>query len=117
MALLKKRVQAFDIHVQDMTLRITASADLYEECRASAMQFWDQLKGSGDGSTTGYMIYWDLDSAWSTHITRCTVLLGESLVLTHTFSNIGAGDSVLTITIRDAFGTSLHVQSFDVVVG
>lgn len=43
MGLLKKRAHAFDIHVQDMTLRITASADLYEECRASAMQFWDQL--------------------------------------------------------------------------
>jgi len=43
MALLKKRAHAFDMHVQDMTLRITASPDLYEECRASAMQFWDQL--------------------------------------------------------------------------
>jgi hypothetical protein len=43
MAPLKKRVHAFDIHVQDMTLRVTASPDLYEECRASAMQFWDQL--------------------------------------------------------------------------
>jgi len=43
MSLLKKRAQAFDMHVQDMTLHVTASPDLYEECRASAMQFWDQL--------------------------------------------------------------------------
>lgn len=43
MSLLKKRPRTFDMQVQDMVLRITASPDFYEESRASAMQFWDQL--------------------------------------------------------------------------
>jgi hypothetical protein len=82
-----------------------------------ALQFWEQMKGSGDSATTGYIIYWDLDNAWSIHVTRCTVLPGESVVLTHTFGNVGAGASTLTITVRDAFNTYLHERTFDVVVG
>ena len=31
MSLLKRRAQAFDMHVQDMTLHVTASPDLYED--------------------------------------------------------------------------------------
>ena len=81
------------------------------------MQFWEQMKGSGTSATEGYLIYWDLDSAWRTLTTRCLIPLGESKVLEQTFSNVNAGDSILTITIRDAFGASLLEKSFTVVVG
>lgn len=45
MKLLRKRPKSFDIQVQDMTLHITAGgADYYEESRASALSFWEQLQ-------------------------------------------------------------------------
>lgn len=47
MAILKKRTRTFEIQVQDMVFRITASPDLYEESRAAALQFWDQLNAYG----------------------------------------------------------------------
>ena len=83
-----------------------------------ALQFWEQLSvGNGDSATTGYIIYWDLDSAWSVHTTTCTVSPDDSIVLTHTFSNVEAGETTLTITVRDAFNTYLHERIFEVVVG
>jgi hypothetical protein len=96
---------------------ISLSDFTYSSSPTDALQFWEQMKGSGDSATTGYIIYWDFDNAWSVHVTRCTVLPGESIVLTHTFSNVEAGASTLTITVRDAFNTYLHERTFDVVVG
>ena len=44
MRLLKRKPRSFDIQVQDMTLRISASTDLNEESRAAALGFWEQLQ-------------------------------------------------------------------------
>jgi uncharacterized protein len=41
---LRRRPKSFDIHVQDMTLHITAPEDLAEESRAAALGFWEQLE-------------------------------------------------------------------------
>ncbi len=83
------------------------------------LQFWDQLKGSGDSATDGYIVSWQLTQGTDTTslITRCLVSTGESKVLDQTFSNVNPGDGTLTITVRDAFGASLHVQTYTVVVG
>lgn len=43
MSILRKKSQTFEMQIQDMTLRITANPDLYEEARAAALQFWDRL--------------------------------------------------------------------------
>ena len=43
MRLLKRKPQSFDLHVQDMVLRVKASPDLFEESRAAALSFWEQL--------------------------------------------------------------------------
>jgi hypothetical protein len=43
--LLRKRPKSFEIQVQDMALHITAGgSDLYEESRASALSFWEQIQ-------------------------------------------------------------------------
>ena len=47
MKLLRRRAKAFDIQVQDLTLHITASEDLAEESRASALSFLEQLQSYG----------------------------------------------------------------------
>ena len=47
MKLLRRRVRAFDIQVQDLTLHITAPEDFAEESRASALSFWEQLQSYG----------------------------------------------------------------------
>ena len=44
MKLFRRRAQAFEVQVQDLTLRITASPDLVEESRAAALTFWEQLQ-------------------------------------------------------------------------
>ena len=44
MKLLRRRPKAFDIQVQDLTLRITAPEDYAEESRAAALGFWEQLQ-------------------------------------------------------------------------
>ncbi len=41
--LLRKKPGSFEVQVQDMILRITAPAEYYEESRAAALSFWDQL--------------------------------------------------------------------------
>lgn len=82
-----------------------------------ALEFWNQLKGGGTGATEGYIIYWDLDSGWRTLTTRTLIPLGESKLLEQTFSNINAGETTLTITVRDAFGASLLEKTYTVVVG
>jgi ApbE superfamily uncharacterized protein (UPF0280 family) len=38
-----KKADNFEMQISGTTLRLTASEDLYEESRASAMQFWDRL--------------------------------------------------------------------------
>jgi uncharacterized protein len=40
----RKRGQYIDVPVQDMVLRITGPDELYEEVRATGMQFWEQLQ-------------------------------------------------------------------------
>ena len=47
MKLLRRRVKAFDIQVQDLTLHITAPEDFAEESRAAALSFWEQLQSYG----------------------------------------------------------------------
>jgi uncharacterized protein len=42
-----RKAQTFDVPIQDMLLRITAPPDYYEEARASAMSFWEQLQSYG----------------------------------------------------------------------
>lgn len=44
---LKRKAESFDVRIQDMVLRITAPPDYYEEARASAMGFWEQLQAYG----------------------------------------------------------------------
>jgi uncharacterized protein len=44
---IKRKSQSFDVPVQDMVLRITAPPDFYEEARAAAMSFWEQLQSYG----------------------------------------------------------------------
>jgi ApbE superfamily uncharacterized protein (UPF0280 family) len=43
----KKKGYAFDVSIHDMVLRVTAPEDLYEEARASALSFWEQLQSYG----------------------------------------------------------------------
>jgi ApbE superfamily uncharacterized protein (UPF0280 family) len=45
--LLRRRAKAFEIQVQDLTLRITAPEDFAEESRAAALSFWEQLQAYG----------------------------------------------------------------------
>ena len=47
MKLLRRRVRAFDIQVQDLTLHISAPEDFAEKSRASALSFWEQLQSYG----------------------------------------------------------------------
>ncbi len=44
MRLLRRKPRSYEIQVQDMTLRITASTDFNEESRAAALSFWEQLQ-------------------------------------------------------------------------
>ncbi len=41
---MRRKAQSFDVPVHDMVLRITAPLDYYEEARAAAMGFWEQLQ-------------------------------------------------------------------------
>src|SRR5438874_9026291 len=44
MRLLKRKLEHFDVPVQDMLLRITGPEYLYEEVRAAGMLFWEQIQ-------------------------------------------------------------------------
>lgn len=44
MRLFRRKPRSFDIQVHDLTLHISASPDLHEESRASALSFWEQLQ-------------------------------------------------------------------------
>ena len=44
MRLLRRKTKSFEIHVQDLVLRITADDDFAEESRAAALSFWEQLQ-------------------------------------------------------------------------
>jgi ApbE superfamily uncharacterized protein (UPF0280 family) len=43
----RKAPQSFDVPVHDMVLRVNAPLDYYEEARAAAMGFWEQLQSYG----------------------------------------------------------------------
>ena len=43
MSILRRKAQTFELQVQDVTLRITANPELYEEARAAVLQFSDRL--------------------------------------------------------------------------
>ena len=43
MPLFKKKPQSFTLQIQDITLRVTAPEEYYEECRAAALSVWEQL--------------------------------------------------------------------------
>jgi uncharacterized protein len=47
MAFLRKKSSTFEVQVQETVMRVTAPPDLAEECRALALQFWDQLQSYG----------------------------------------------------------------------
>src|SRR5207244_4300652 len=48
MRLLRKRkLEYFDVPVQDMLLRVTGPEDFYEEVRAAGMLFWEQIQSYG----------------------------------------------------------------------
>lgn len=47
MPLFRKKASTFEIAIQDTVMRITAPPDLSEECRALALQFWEQLHAYG----------------------------------------------------------------------
>ena len=47
MSLLRKKATTFEVQVHDTIMRVTAPPDLSEECRALALQFWDQLQAYG----------------------------------------------------------------------
>ena len=39
-----RKIKAFNVPVQEITLRVTAPEDLYEEARAAGMHFWEQVE-------------------------------------------------------------------------
>lgn len=41
---LRRKARHFDVPVQDLVLRISASEELYEEARAAGMHFWEQIQ-------------------------------------------------------------------------
>lgn len=41
---LRKKARPFDVPVQDLTLRISAAEEFYEEARAAGMHFWEQIQ-------------------------------------------------------------------------
>lgn len=41
---LRRRARHFDVPVQDLTLRIVAAEEMYEEARAAGMHFWEQIQ-------------------------------------------------------------------------
>src|SRR6266508_2014910 len=48
MRLLRKRkLEHFDVPVQDMLLRVTGPEDFYVEVRAAGMLFWEQIQSYG----------------------------------------------------------------------
>lgn len=47
MAFLRKKPATFEVQVHDTVMRVTAPPDLSEECRALALQFWDQVQAYG----------------------------------------------------------------------
>lgn len=83
------------------------------------LEFWNQLKSGGGSATTGYQVSWELNQSddTTTLLTRTTILLGESQVISQSFDNIPAGQASLKITVRDAFGTYMHEMAFSLVVG
>lgn len=44
MPLLKRKPRAFDLRIEDMVLRVTAPEEYYEESRAAALSFWEQIQ-------------------------------------------------------------------------
>ncbi|TMK84656.1 MAG: UPF0280 family protein, partial [Actinobacteria bacterium] len=44
MRLLKRKLEHFDVPVQDLLLRVTGPDYLYEEVRAAGMLFWEQIQ-------------------------------------------------------------------------
>ncbi len=44
MKLLRGRRETFEIHVQDLSVRVTAPGDVLEEARAATLTFWEQLQ-------------------------------------------------------------------------
>ena len=48
MARLKRASSSsFEVQIQDLTLRVNAPEDYYEECRAAALSIWEQLQSYG----------------------------------------------------------------------
>lgn len=45
--LLKRKPEEFDLRVEDLLFRVTAPEDYYEESRAAAMSFWEQIQSYG----------------------------------------------------------------------
>jgi uncharacterized protein len=43
-SLLKRKPRAFDLRIEDMVLRVTAPEEYYEESRAAALSFWEQIQ-------------------------------------------------------------------------
>jgi uncharacterized protein len=41
---LRRKARHFDVPVQDLTLRISAAEEMYEEARAAGMHFWEQIQ-------------------------------------------------------------------------
>ncbi len=39
-----RKIKSFNVPVQEITLRVTAPEDLYEEARAAGMHFWEQVE-------------------------------------------------------------------------
>ena len=44
---LKRKPRTFEIQVQDLVMRVTAGEEYYEEARASALSFWEQIHAYG----------------------------------------------------------------------
>lgn len=47
MPLLKRKPRTFDLRIEDMVLRVTAPEEYYEESRAAALSFWEQIQAYG----------------------------------------------------------------------
>ena len=45
--LLRRKPRSFEMQIQDLTMRVNAGEEYYEEARASALSFWEQIHAYG----------------------------------------------------------------------
>ena len=92
----------------------------YSSSPTDVLQFWEQLRGGGGTATDRYMVSFQLTQGADTISLapyKLLVLPGESQVLEQPFKNVPAGEATVKVIVRDAYGSSLLEESYNVVVG